>query len=291
MNNVALNTRGRKGAIRTHREKLFFLMVFMSKGVEVLEVLVTRFMRTREHIVETAKSIAYLFRDALMGISVCFLNERVNEAPGAALVVDCTVCKIRRPKTPFQDAKVFFSGKHYIYALKKEVCVNVRSGTAALVSKAYPGSVHDIKILKEHAAEVNDVLGTRSLLADLGYRGAQRDVPTIVVCEQASRELRSKRVIVECFFGRLKMLWSVFSTTWRLGEDSFDVFFDTACAFTNLDILRRPLRDEDREFNEGVIRSIIMELKRKADRQRRLNTEYRERRRERLGIGQSEESE
>ena len=82
-----------------------------------------------------------------------------------------------------------------------------------------------------------------------------------------------------------------FSTMWRLGDDSFDVFFDIACAFTNLDILRRPLRDEDREFNEGVIRSIVMELKRKADRQRRLNTEYRERRMERLGIGQSEESE
>ena len=91
-------------------------------------------------MIRRAKAIAKLFRANLVGGAVHFFNETIGDAPDPALIVDCTVCQIRRPKQPFEDAKVFFSGKHYIYALEKEVCVNVRSGTAALVSKAYPGS-------------------------------------------------------------------------------------------------------------------------------------------------------
>ena len=91
--------------------------------------------------------------------------------------------------------------------------VNIRSGTAAVISKAYPWSVHDIIILWEHAGAVNRLLGRRSLLADLGDRGAERDVPTTIFYGQGQRRLSAKRVIVECYFGRLKLLWSVFVTT------------------------------------------------------------------------------
>ena len=180
---------------------------------------------------------------------------------------------------------MFFSGKHYIYALKKEVCVNVRSGTAALISNAYPGSVHSITILREHTAEVKRVLGGRSLLADLGYRGIQRDVPTAVICDQGQR-LRAKRVLVECYFGRLKLLWSLFSTTWKLDLDSFDLFFDLACAFTNVDVLHRSLRESELEFNEGIMNSMLIVQERKQRKQRWANIEYQERRRARLGIEQ-----
>ena len=217
-----------------------------------------------------------------------FFNETVEEAPDAAMIVDCTVCQIKRPKRPFEEAKVFFSGKHFIYALKKEVCVNVRSGTAALVSKAYPGSVHDITILRDHAQTINNVLGGRAILADLGYCGAQRDVPTIVICDGEDEQLRSKRVLVECFFGRLKMLWSVFSSKWTLGEEFFDTFFDIGCALTNLDVLHRPLRLNDQVFNEGVLNMILQELKIKADRQREANERYLVHRREVLGLENNE---
>ena len=281
---VALETRGRRGSIRSNREKLFFLVVFLSRGVEVLEVLVTAQIRTREHIIKRAKSIAMLFRPRLVGMGVRFYNEVDAEVPDAALIVDCTVCQIKRPKRPFDEAKVFFSGKHFVYAIKKEVCVNTRTGTAAMVSKGYPSSVHDITLLRDHAAALNVVLGGRSVLADLGYRGAARDVPTLVVCDQAQQALRAKRVRVECFFGRLKLLWSVFATKWRLGEECFDLFFDTACGLTNLDILRRPLNRQDRAFNEGVLVSIFIENERRRERQRLANEAYRDGRRARLGI-------
>ena len=104
-------------------------------------------------------------------------------------IVDFTVCPIQRPKRPFDEAKVFFRGKHYIYALKNEVWVNVRSGTAAFVSKAYPGCVHDIILLRDHAEELDDTLGGRSLLADLGYQCAHHDVPTIILCDSKTSPL------------------------------------------------------------------------------------------------------
>ena len=261
-------------------------MVFLSKGIETLEVLVAAVISTRSHIVETVKNIAQLFYNNLVGGTVGYNGEVDEVVPEPSLVVDCTVCEIHRPKQPFDAAKVFFSGKHFFYALKKEVMVNIRSGTAAVISKAYPGSVHDIIILREHAGSINRLLGRRSLLADLGYRGAERDVPTIIVCGQGQQLLRARRVIVECYFGRLKQLWSVFATTWKMSEDSFNDFFDIACALTNLDIFHRPLRANDQTFNQGVMNAIRDRLADDAERRRSLNAEYQQRRRDRLGFGQ-----
>ena len=132
---------------------------------------------------------------------VRFGNEEVGDVPEAAFVVDCTVCQIKRPKQPFDEAKVYFSGKHSIYCLKKEVFVNIRSGTAALISKSYPGAAHDMAILSSHPQEVRDLIGDRKVLADLGYTGGQRHVPGMVVCMPDDHVLKKRRVIVEQFLG------------------------------------------------------------------------------------------
>ena len=136
--------RGRQSIIRTNREKLFFLMVFLSCGVRVLEVLVARFLRTRGHIIVLVKTIAARFLPLLRAGTIRYFDEAVLDVPDCSLIVDCTVCQIRRPAVNFNDAKVFYSGKHGMYCLKKEICVNARSVTAAIISQAFPGSVHDI---------------------------------------------------------------------------------------------------------------------------------------------------
>ena len=115
-------------------------------------------------------------------------------------MVDCTACQIRRPKEPFDDAKAYFSGKHYIYCLKMEVFVNIRSGTAVFISRAYPGAAHDMAILSSHPRQVRDLIGDRKVLADLGYTGGQRYVPGMVVCMPDDHLLKRRRVIVEQFF-------------------------------------------------------------------------------------------
>ena len=198
--NVPQDGRGRPSGIRSNREKLLFLMVYLSQGVRVVELLVKKWIRTRQRVQQKAKAIARIFYPNLVRGAVRVFNETAEDAPNAALIVDCTVCEINRPKRPFDEAKIFFSGKHYIYALKKEVCANVRSGTAAIVSKAYPGSVHDLTILRDHAQVINNTLGGKALLADLGYKGAHHDVPTIVICDDELEPLRSRRVLVGCFF-------------------------------------------------------------------------------------------
>ena len=153
------------------------------------------------------------------------------------------------------------------------------------MSRAFPGSVHDINVLRSHTADINDVLAGRSMLADLGYRGAHVDVPTIIVCDGTNARLRVRRVLVECFFGRLKSLWRVFSTTWTIGEEDFDTFFDIACAFTNMDILHRPLWENDRLFNIGTLNLLRMTFEDAQERRQRANRAYNERRRLRLGLG------
>ena len=101
-------TRGRKSSIRSNREKLFFLLVFMSPGVDVLELLVTNQIRSRDHVVEMVKRVAVLFRNNLVNGCIRYLREVDPETPDSALIVDCTVCRIVRLKQPFREAKVFF---------------------------------------------------------------------------------------------------------------------------------------------------------------------------------------
>ena len=158
------------------------------------------------------------------------------------------------------------------------MCVNIRSGTAAVVSTSFPGSVHDVVILRSHAEQINNVLQGRSLLADLGFHGTQHDVPTIIVCGDQDRALRALRVQVECFFGRLKSLWTIFSTTWTLYEEEFDLFFDIACGLTNVHILLHPLREVDSSFDKGVLNQIKAQQKRRIDAQKLANERYRRRR-------------
>ena len=171
------------------------------------------------------------------------------------------------------------------------MCVNVRTGTAALISNAYPGSVHDIVILRGHADELNEVLGDKTMLADLGYIGSQRDVPGVVVCGDDNYALRRRRVLVECLFGRLKCLWSIFSSKWRVDEKYFDRFFNVACALTNIDIFYRPLRDEDRDYNIGVLNLILFEMETCVENQKRASEKYRQRRERVLNGLDSEGSE
>ena len=88
----------------------------MAKGVAAVDVLVAKFIKKSEYVHRTTKNIAKLFGPSLVDALVTFNNEEHAKAQGATLVADCTVCQIKRPKQPFDEAKVF-RGKHYIYVL------------------------------------------------------------------------------------------------------------------------------------------------------------------------------
>ena len=159
-----------------------------------------------------------------------------------------------------------------------------------MISKAFPGSVHDIKVFRSHVDSVRNIIGERKVLADLGYVGARRDFPGVLVCGPDDTQLRARRVLVECFFGRLKCLWGIFSETWAIDERYFDRFFDIACGLTNIDILNRPLNAADEGFDLGVLNAIIEEQTAILEEKKKANEDYQRRRREKLQYDSSNSS-
>ena len=173
---------------------------------------------------------------------------------GLSLSSAAPLCRQSGPCLPFEETKVWFSGKHSIYCLKKDVVVNATTGTAAFVESAYPGSIHDITNLRKSATHLIRITQGSTLLADKGYRGGEADVGTLlVVTEQSPSSLRNKRVLVECYFGRLKSKNATFSRKWVLDDQSFDLFFDLACCFANADTMYNPLDRDEREVHWNII--------------------------------------
>ena len=122
-----------------------------------------------------------------------------------------------------------------------------------MISDAYPGSAADITILKNHAAQVNVMLGESTLLADKGYRGDCLVHDLVVADDEAGLLVRQQRALVERIFGRLKNSFVVFSQKWAQGIACFSSFFDTACGLTNLLILVHPLNYDDWVFNNNLL--------------------------------------
>ena len=92
----AQEKRGMLGALRTNREKQLFLMVFMRKGIDVLDLLVVDF-KTGGRVVERVEKNARLFSTTLSEELSSFQGN-ISEAPYAALAVDCTVVKFINQK-------------------------------------------------------------------------------------------------------------------------------------------------------------------------------------------------
>ena len=157
--------------------------------------------------------------------------------------------------------------------------MNVRSGTAAMISQEHPVSVSDITVLRRHAQEVNRLLGHSSMLADKGYRGDCLVPNIIVVGEHLDEHLCAYRLVVERFFGRLKNTFIVFSQRWALDIDRFSEFFDVACGLTNLLILVEPLNHNDWVFNNNILLLWLNEMEDSEEGRKRKEAGRRERRR------------
>ena len=236
VDSVPLARRGRPSFVQTHKDKLLFLLIFLTNGTKALSMACLPRLNTPSAILHHIHEAANIFIDPLKRNTVLFLNEQAEGLPRVSSVVDCTVVEINGPDTPFRVKDVYYSGKHKRHCLKKEVVVNVRSGRAAMISEEYPGSVPDVEVLRRHSDEVNSMLGTSQMLADKGYRG-DTQVPNCIVVSETMELEKRHRLIVERFFGRLKNYFVVFSKVWELSPRCLSTFFDIACAMTNVTIL------------------------------------------------------
>ena len=174
-----------------------------------------RTLRTRSEIHRIAKSVCGMYTERLKELFVLWRGEWLNDANNVGFVIDCTVVQIKRPGVGLDEAKLWFSGKHHIYCVMKEVVVNSRTGTAAFVSTGRPGSVHDVTVMRTDSAAINRLVGRATLLGDKGYRGGESSVPT-------SSSSRTTRAESSASSGRwLKASSADSRSTRRLGGSGF----------------------------------------------------------------------
>lgn len=279
VDSIPLNTRGRRGFVHTHRDKLFFLIIFLTQGMGALKLACLPKIKSHAQVLNVLHDTVKLFGKTIVENTITFRHEEWEDFPQCSSVVDCTVVEIPGPAMPFHDRVKYHSGKHNKQCLKKEVIVNVRSGTAAMISKEYPGSVSDITVLRLHAPEVNRMLGQSSMLADKGYRGDTFVPNVVVVGDHLDPHICAYRLIVERFFGRLKNTFIVFSQRWTLDNCTFSDYFDVACGLTNLLILVEPLNHDDWVFNNNILVLWINQMEVNAENRKKKEEERRERRR------------
>lgn len=228
-----------------------------------------------------------------------------NRFPMVGLIIDGHTSEISPPRMSYNDAKVYYDGKNYIYGLKNEVAVSpVPPHYCLFVSDHVPASVHDYELHKrtyvtygeylhctpEEAAHVHNNPDQQfwPLMGDKGYTGPAADTHPLkrivpfkgaLLAEQVAYNADHKalRVVVEQFFGRCAKLFLTVSGKWKWDWSHFDVDYQLACLLANEHIQAHALLDEDRQLWLGLLRLRITRHEEKTQKKRRQVIRSRER--------------
>ncbi|KAH3743253.1 hypothetical protein Pelo_15358 [Pelomyxa schiedti] len=178
-----------------------------------------------------------------------------------AVVGDHTPIMINRPYCPtnsFAYGKQTYDKHHGMYALKKHVVVSATSPYYAVAwNCASEGSCHDMKDLiltwqnmyphllakKPEDAHLFPQQPTWAVLLDSGYVGPEPyGLNKVVIPKPSSRttfssqdvsDLKKKRVIVECFFGRMTVLWRCLLSPYLFDKAYLDMDVENMIMLTN----------------------------------------------------------
>lgn len=240
---------------------------------------------------------------------------RFENHPSARYATDVTFHHSNRPGGNLQEAKRYFSGKHHLYGKKVEMYV-FPNGLPLGCTKHFPGATADIDIFmsnKEwHLQQLrktrderqdidNDHLSSKyprlwALLCDKGYQGLAEILRAIhpkkkpalgmlsIDDERFNRDVSADRILVENYFGRLCGLWNKVSSKWRWDDKQYDKIFMTCVALSNFHIGYQPLRQADLDLFDKFKNRHYEIGKESAQKRRREQASYRERRRRRLNM-------
>jgi hypothetical protein len=190
-------------------------------------------------------------------------------AIGAA---DCTEVPIEKPTV---DQGLLYSGKkkhHHV----KGLCIVKASGFCCFAWTEIDGAcghTNDIDVWKNSGVAnwlelvvpsphrgVPEAIVHDAVLADKGFQGIHRDIGVDAALvmrkkkpgkelsdedQEFNDRLEHNRVIVENFFGRMKMKFSIVHETFRGDISTLPAWFIFCVALTNLDIDTAPLRATD----------------------------------------------
>ena len=165
------------------------------------------------------------------------------------------------PNISFEQAKNYFSVKHGAYGYKWLAAVN-SSGQLVFLSNKYPGGAHDLTICTDETVLpfIRQICGSTYLMADKGFIGLDAHINALIPIKQSSTRplslsdkefnlnIAKTRILVENFFGRLKVVWSIFAGYSGIHANHLDDRFHLAAYLTNFHLLEKPLRKKTREI-------------------------------------------
>jgi len=199
--------------------------------------------------------------------------------PQAMMIIDGRFQESYRPVGRFNEAKRYFSGKHWDYGLKTTVGI-YPNGRAVFVTKHDPGSVHGkIQITSsENLALILGLIRKRpedaqydchdpdaalkspknwAVLGDKAYIGCDssfrvicpskpsKNHPLTLEEKALNQKISSERILIENYFGRLVSKFAVMKELYRGDHNLYDDLCHVCHALTNYHISLHPLRQAD----------------------------------------------
>jgi len=181
--------------------------------------------------------------------------------PNCYFALDTTFVSHPHPSgLSFEQAKEFFSVKHSQYGYKWLVLVN-SSAEAIFFGNMFSGAVHDFSIAINESVlpHLQRICGQAGVLCDKGFVGlehylnaivpirSQRSTPTLIMEQDHNLNIAKSRIVVENFFGRMKVLWTIFLGHFKIHVQHMDDLFHLAVYLTDIHIHRNPVRKKSNE--------------------------------------------
>lgn len=241
--------------------------------------------------------ISPIYKDEQMLKGIVF-----SSFPEIALVVDVTFQPRPKPSLIYQEAKKYFSGKHFRYGYKTETG-HAPNGMLMFISPHSKGAKHDFSIFKENIGKYNLFLrkgnSSRTMadsgllhtqfpnswagMVDKGYQGAQ-ELGRYILPKKGSRlttqermlneNIAKSRIIIENYYGRMKKLFKIMTDVFRFEEDCYDDVIVICACLTNYNIAKNPLRKEDGDYQKAVLKCWRQEEEQRQEKRKASNQAY-----------------
>ena len=239
---------GRKPALKTPDEKLFFILFYM-KLYPLQEVIGYLFGMSQSqanywiHVLSQVLKMALRYNDYLPQRVPEKMAEKLRKDATKAVALDGTERRRQRPLDN-KKQKLYYSGKKKAHTLKNDLIVGINDMEIIYLSKTYEGKTQDKKIAEEE--ELSYPQGIH-LYQDKGFQGYQPDGVIIhqpqkkpkggelSSAEKEQNRLISRvRVVIEHVISGIKRCRIVKDVFRNTKEAYDDLVMEIACGLHNL---------------------------------------------------------
>ena len=103
VDSIPLPTRGRRSFVYSHRDKLLFLLIFLTQGIKALKMACLPKVKSLAKVLSLLHDTVALFGERIVTSTISKRNEQCEALPLCSSVVDCTVVETVGPALPFND--------------------------------------------------------------------------------------------------------------------------------------------------------------------------------------------